>query len=95
MIDYPSVTKRGQGNETLEAIRGGKQRVREEAYDAENDAIRRGKSEAEETAALNQEVDLNLEIKKDKMPFAATSLRQKKKTFSSNLPKVSLLKKFK
>lgn len=63
VIDYPSVTKRGQGNETLEAIRGGKQRV-EEAYDAENDAIRRGKSEAEETAALDQEVDLNLEIKR-------------------------------
>ena len=63
VIDYPSVTKRGQGNETLEAIRGGKQRV-EEAYDAENDAIRRGKSEAEETAVLDQEVDLNLEIKR-------------------------------
>ncbi len=63
VIDYPSVTKRGQGNETLEAIRGGKQRV-EEAYDAENDAIRRGKSETEETAALDQEVDLNLEIKR-------------------------------
>lgn len=63
VIDYPSVTRRGQGNETLEAIRGGKQRV-EEAYDAENDAIRRGKSETEETAALDQEVDLNLEIKR-------------------------------
>lgn len=63
VIDYPAVTRRGQGNETLEAIRGGKQRV-EEAYDAENNAIRRGKSEAEETASLDREVDLNLEIKR-------------------------------
>jgi len=63
VIDYPSVTRRGQGNETLEAIRGGKQRV-EEGFDAENDAIRRGKSNAEETSSLDREVDLNFEIKR-------------------------------
>ncbi len=63
VLDYPSVTKRGQGNETLEAIRGGKQRV-EEGFDAENDAIRRGKSNAEETSSLDREVDLNFEIKR-------------------------------
>ncbi|MBP9808393.1 hypothetical protein KBF38_08800 [bacterium] len=63
VIDYPSVTKQGQGNETLDAIRGGKQRV-EEGFDAENDAIRRGKSNAEETSSLDREVDLNFEIKR-------------------------------
>ncbi|CAN5176950.1 hypothetical protein BH11CYA1_BH11CYA1_15650 [soil metagenome] len=63
VIDYPSVSQRGGGNETLEAIRGGKQRV-EEAYDAENDAIKRGKSEVEDNAHAHEEVNLDLEIKR-------------------------------
>lgn len=63
VIDYPSVSRRGQGNETLEAIRGGKERV-EEAYNAENEAIKRGKSEVEEDTNGHREVNVDVEVKR-------------------------------
>lgn len=63
VIDYPSVTKKGGGNETLEAIRGGKE-GEQMRIDEENEAIRRGKQVEEEPLDNTTEVDIDVEVKR-------------------------------
>ncbi len=63
VIDYPSVTKKGGGNETLEAIRGGKD-GEQMRIDEENEAIRRGKQEEEPRDDNTTEVDIDREVRR-------------------------------
>ncbi len=66
VIDYPAVTKKGGGNETLEAIRGGYERV-EQQYEAENSAMRRGKSLEEAEPLPEVKVDVETMAKRQEV----------------------------
>jgi len=63
VIDYPAVTKKGGGNETLEAIRGGYDRVERE-YDLENEALKNGKSKEEAEAVREVSIDVETMAKR-------------------------------